>query len=284
MPTMTIAVAAKTASAVVFAADSKTMTKGFVGMEQDGKPRFVDQTYDNATKVVHDRSKTMMAMVAGSANIGRVTATDFISTRTFPPVIGETAADQDRRLSTLVAEMVAQKRSYWETTKVPPDQWPGPSLTIAAVGSSENVPRVWLVNLEGAESTIEETLQQPGIRLDGTYPSSFSLLYGYEPSVLVALGAELGVDEARAWEATEQLKVPRPVETLNLSAMPIQDAIDLAVFVAHVEIQMQRFLPGNAVCGGPIDVMVLQTAPEPAILTFPGKTLHHPGRERRMGS
>jgi hypothetical protein len=280
---MTIAVAVKTGSAVVFAADSKTTTKGVVGLEQDGSPRLVDQTYDNATKVGTDRSKTLMAMVAGYANIGRVTAMDFISTRAFPVIPGESAIDQDRRLQALVAELVVQKRTYWQATQVPPDEWPGPTVTLASPSPVGHAPRVWLVDLAGADSKLDEILLEPGIRLEGSYASAFSLLYGYEPSVLVGVGAELGADEAHSWQATGQLKVPRPIDKLNLWAMPIQDAMDLAVFLAEVEIQMQRFLPGNPLCGGPIDVTVLQMAPEPGIVTFPGKVLHHPGREWRLG-
>jgi len=34
----------------------------------------------------------------------------------------------------------------------------------------------------------------------------------------------------------------------------------------------------HPVCGGPIDVMVFQTAPEPRTLAYPGKELHHPHR------
>ena len=73
---MTIAVAVRTGSAVLFAADSKLTTSGIVGFEENGDPRGVEQTYDNATKVVHDRSKMVMAMVAGYANIGSETAMD----------------------------------------------------------------------------------------------------------------------------------------------------------------------------------------------------------------
>jgi len=51
----------KTGSGVVFAADGKTTTQGVVGLEQDGSPTWVEQTYDNATKVVADRTGTMMA-------------------------------------------------------------------------------------------------------------------------------------------------------------------------------------------------------------------------------
>jgi hypothetical protein len=67
-----------------------------------------------------------------------------------------------------------------------------------------------------------------------------------------------------------------PIDQLNLQTMPLQDAIDLAVFLAEVQIEMDRFLPGSPVCGGPVDVMVLRMVPTPEILTFSGKALHHP--------
>ena len=62
---MTIAIAIRTGSAVVFAADSKLTTSGLLGFDQDGGPIWERQTYDNAVKVVHDRNQILMAMVAG---------------------------------------------------------------------------------------------------------------------------------------------------------------------------------------------------------------------------
>ena len=118
---MTIAVAIRTGSAVVFAADSKLTTSGLAGFEQDGRPRWVTQTYDNATKVVHDRDLNIMAMVAGHANVGDVGAPDFVSTLTFPFYGGLEIVDQDNGLQTLVIDpMVGRKRARWETTQIPP--------------------------------------------------------------------------------------------------------------------------------------------------------------------
>jgi len=70
--------------------------------------------------------------------------------------------------------------------------------------------------------------------------------------------------------------VLRPLDKLSLWSIPIQDAIDLAVFLAKVQVEMDRFLPGQPACGGPIDVMILRTVPDRVILSFPGKTLRHP--------
>lgn len=271
---MTIAVAVRTGSAVVFAADSKITTSGIIGYEENGDPRWVEQTYDNATKVVHDGSKTLMALVAGEANIGQETATDFIMTRDMS-ILGA-SPDQDEHISRLVSSMVDRKRVYWETTQVPPENWPGPTLLLAAPSPQANVPRVWRVRLDGPEAETEEILASPGIRLEGSYNETFGLLYGNHPEVLTGLANQLGIEMGTVGEAARNMKVPRPIDKLSLWSIPLQDAIDLAVFLAQVQVEMDRFLPGVPACGGPIDVMVLGMVPERAILAFPGEVLHHP--------
>jgi hypothetical protein len=270
---MTIAIAIRTGSAVVFAADSKITTSGVVGYEEDGSPRWVEQTYDNATKVVHDRNRTLMAIIAGHANIGQMTATDFISTQQFVGAIS--IEDQNQKISALVDEMVKQKRAYWSTTQVPEEKWPGPTVLLAAP-SPEGIPRVWRLNLEGPGSHVSEILTVPHIVLEGAYDEVFGLLYGYEYNVLMEIAKHLEVEVEAVREATRNLKVLRPIDKLNLWAMPIQDAIEMAVFLANVQVEMDRFLPGTPACGGPIDVMVLRMAPEPGIVAYPGKVLHHP--------
>ncbi len=77
---MTIAVAIRTGSAVVFAADSKLTTRGMTGLDEHGESIWVDQSYDNATKVPQERSQRLMLMVAGDVNLGQRSATDFIAT------------------------------------------------------------------------------------------------------------------------------------------------------------------------------------------------------------
>lgn len=276
--TMTIAVAVKTSSAVIFAADSKTTTAGIVGFEQDGTPVMMHQTYDNAIKVAHDRSKSLMAMVAGSANIGQVPAPDLMSAKSFPVVPGESSDEQDGRLRGFVNDLAAEKRAYWETTQVPPDNWLGPTLLVAAPSAAGPTPRVWRIDLAGTKEEVTEILQAPGIRLEGTYNSAFTLLYGYEGEVLAGIATQMGLDVQAMFDALGKLSVLKPLDKLNLWTMPTQDAIDLAVFLAEVQEEMDRFLPGTPACGGPIDVMVLQMTPDPRIISFPGKVLHHPRR------
>lgn len=278
---MTIAVAVRTGSAVIFAADSKVTTSGVVGFEENGKPRWVEQTYDNATKVIHDPSKTVMALVAGEANIGQETAMDFIMSRDLQGIAY--ANDQEDQISSLAGSMVARKKEYWGETKVEPKNWPGPTLLLAAPAAQGKVPRVWRIDLQGEGSETQEVLTFPTIWLEGSYNEVFGLLYGYEASILGGIADQLAIEREKILEATKGLRVLRPVDKLSLWSMPIQDAIDLAVFLAKVQVEMDRFLPGQPACGGPIDVMVLRMVPERAILTFLGKTLHHPINQSGYG-
>jgi hypothetical protein len=271
---MTIAVAIRTDSAVVFAADSKITTRGVIGLQEDGNPRWVDQTYDSATKVVHDRNRVLMAMVAGPANIGRMSATDFISKLSFERF--DSPEQQGLAVQALVSTMVDQKRTYWQTTEVPAEDWPGPTVLLATPGSDGSLPRTWRVDLNGEGSSVDEILDQPGIRLEGSYREVFSLLYGYDPEILDAFCKQLQIAHEQAVDALKARKVLAAIEKLSLWAMPIQDAIDMAVFLAGVQVEMDRFLPGTPACGGPIDVLVLQMAPEPGIMAYPGKTIHNP--------
>jgi len=272
---VTIAVAIRTSSSLVFAADSKLTTQGVVGFEEDGTPRWQTQTYDHAVKVIHDRNERLMCMIAGHANIGTASVTDFLSSYSFPSCAS--IEDQDRAVGEIAALMNSAKREYWETTQVEPAKWPGPTVLLASPSPDGRMPRAWRLQFGGPEYTSEEILKEPNIRLEGSYAEVFSLLYGFHWDIVNGLDRALELPDGRMGEAMRGLNVLRPLEKLNLLAMPVQDAIDLGVFLATVQVQMDRFLPGEPACGGPIDVMVLQMAPARKITSFPGKTLHHPG-------
>lgn len=244
---------------------------GSVRYDKKGKPQLVKQTYDNATKVVADCNKQLMGMVAGSANLGHTSITDFLSRERAPVVQLDEAW-----LFELIHRMADERNAFWPQTQVPPERWPDSTILLGTPTPDGMAPRAWRIEIEGPHISCAEILQSPGIRLEGSYREAFSLIYGYDPEMLVDLRKRLKVKELRFSAGMRSLKVLRPVEKINLAVMPTQDAIDLAVFLAEVQVQMDRFLPGEPACGGPIDVLVLQTAPTPAIIPFPGKVMRHP--------
>jgi hypothetical protein len=275
---MTIAIAIKTGSAVVFAADSKVTTSGLAGYKEDGAPNWVIQTYDNAYKIVHDGNSRLMAMVAGHVNVGALPATDLIGAERIPP--SDSIEEQDKYLDALLQRMEKEARSFWEASKVPEAEWPGPTLTVAMARPDGKSARVWSASVGAGKFQVREILQDPGIHLEGSSDDVFALLYRINPTKASDVVGQLGVNEDKFIETWTSSKVLSPIDQLNLWAMPTQDAMDFAQFLAGVQVQMDRFLPGEAACGGPIDLMVLELYPQTAIREFPGKTLHHPGTAR----
>ncbi|GEM_PF-3354930 len=271
---MTIAVTIKTGSAVVFAADSKITTSAFAGLLESGKPNWVVQTYDNAYKLAHDRDRQLMAMVVGDANVGTVPAADFIAACGFPGA--PDLPRQDESLDRLLASMANECRSYWSSSKLPEAQWPGPSLVVALAAPDGRSARVFWVSLRGGKFEKKEILKRPGIHLEGNPGDVFTLLYGFDAAKAEVITGQLQIDNDKFVEAWRRSRNLSAIDKLNVASMPIQDAMDLAEFLAYVQVQMDRFLPGEAACGGPIDLMVLQLFPHPAITEFAGKTLHHP--------
>jgi hypothetical protein len=277
---MTIAIAIRTQTAVVFAADSKVTTAGIAGYDTQGAPQWLQQTYDNFTKVVYDRAKVFMAVVAGTAQLGEIAATDFIASR--DEIRSGSLTEQDRQLMALVEAMATLRAQYWQQFKIDEDHWPSTIVILATASAVGNSPRVWRVEFQRTEPEVQEILQEPWVWMEGAPSNVFTLLYGYDHTMLEALQKELGVSETDFAAAWQRVKILRPIDKLSLGSMPIQDAIELAVFMATTQVQMDRFLPGTPVCGGPIDVMVLRTAPYVEILPFPGKVLHHPLMEREQ--
>lgn len=274
---MTIAVAIRTLSAIVFAADSKLTTYGRVGYDKDGEAIVVPQTYDNATKIVADGGRTGMAAVIGSATLGQISFMDYIASHTLP-TLGD--ADQEAALRAFVQGMATLRTEYWGD--VAEEKWPDTVLLLATSLTGSDRPALWRVEYSGKKDPILERITNR-VYFEGSYRQVFSLLYGYDLHLVLAAASEIKVgeqtlDPALMAEALSKgLKVLKPIEQINPHVMPIQDAMDLAFFLATAQVQMERFLPGEAACGGPIDVMVLKTAPTREILWHPGKQLHHPG-------
>lgn len=275
---MTIAVSIRTDTAAVFAADSKLTTSGLVGFDTAGEPQFVNQTYDNATKVVQDAGGTTIAMIAGSASLGPIGALDYIASSAVPR---DSDPDKQEALITEFAEGLAKLRAeYWHERKVAVDRWPFTIVVLALAPTNSRSPIVRRILLMEEQPNVTKVTAR--VYLEGSSDSAAAILYGYRTDIIDALGEELKVgDKLVGADAIYELlqkskKVWRPIDKLSAGVMPIQDAIDLAVFLATCQVQMERFLPGEPYCGGPIDVMVLKTSPKHQVLWFPGKALQHP--------
>lgn len=110
---------------------------------------------------------------------------------------------------------------------------------------------------EGEYYRVRTTSENPGISWRGQTLVIGRLLKGYDPRLrdLPGFTEELG-------KSLDESKLDFIVDYW---AMPLQDAVDLALFCVRTTIEMQRFSDGinlapgaSATCGGPIDVAVVE--------------------------
>ena len=174
---MTIAVAVRTGTAVVFAADSKLTTQAPAGINPDGTPRFETQTYDHAQKIAADLSETSIAVFTGHGNIGGQNVADFFSRVSLE--LHVEASVQDKKVEQMAAEMAQARREFSEKLGVPPASAPPTILLLAGPPQKAAAPRVWLVTLTGDTFTVREILQDPKVWLEGSVDTALTLLYGF---------------------------------------------------------------------------------------------------------
>lgn len=273
---MTIIVAIRTGTAAVLAADSKVTTQAPAGRNDDGTIRYLPQTYDSAVKLTSDLSETAIAAFAGHGNIGEQNATDYFSK--IDANLNQDPSVQDQRVQEILADMALVRREFWAELRIPIEQAPSTTMLLVAPPAGATAPRIWRIDLVGSDGHIDEILQNAGIWFEGSIDMAMTLLYGCTSAQAVVLRRELGLDEETFQGALNNSRHTTAISQINFWAMPLQDAIDFAVFCARVQVEMDRFRPGMAACGGPIDLMALEMAPRPRIRSFPGKALHHPLR------
>ncbi len=277
MVIITILAAVKTSTDLVLASDSKVSTLGIGGIDEHGNPIYLNQAYDYATKISFSPRNVWTVGLAGQASIGAIGISDIIQNMLPPDVlVFDSRTQQDEKLSDLVNFIANIRHSYYyETLTISPNLWSPTTLFIFSSDPEGRSVRGWRVEFVEDRFASTEILCNPSVYLEGSYKHAFSLLYGYSTDIINELSASLDCETDIIFQASNKIPI-KPINMINFGPMPLQDAIEFATFLVEVQIQMERFVPGNPVCGGPIDIAIIHGLPMHSVTWFPGKQIHHP--------
>lgn len=139
--------------------------------------------------------------------------------------------------------------------------WPNkPSIGFMIVGYSAGRPLAeeWEIMIENGQCSGSQLVRgenEVGARANGM-PDAFSrLCLGYSIGLLDVL-KDAGLDQAMVDKiktmCQQKLEIP-----VAIPPMPIQDAIDLAIFLAETTINFVKFSPVAPIVGGPIEVAAI---------------------------
>jgi hypothetical protein len=262
---MTIAIAVKVHNGVVFAADSAaTLTE----MTPEGQRQVVN-VFNSARKIfkLHEDIRVPIGLIVwGEGGIGRASISTLAKDlrRKFMG-IDKTNSDYEINPENFTLENIAKltRQFFFEETYINefrdnPNK-PFLGMMVGGYSSGEGLPELWEIDIQ-----VDGNCPEPVLCRD---KEDIGLFWAGQPEVItrivrghgMALGnalKELGLPPEQVDQAVEfigsKLEVP-----LVYPPMPIQETIDLAVFLVETAICFSRFLPGWPLVGGPIDVAAI---------------------------
>ena len=255
---MSLGVVIKGPEGIVLATDSRVTLEA-----QRAGRKSLPVNFDNATKLLSfSRPSSEVgphnfvgAVTYGMAVIGLRTAHSYL-----PEFEQKVLAQQKERLT--VKDYAKKLRKFyserWEESVS--KEYRGPPMTFVVGGYDENAAygKVWLFQVPG-ESEPEE--QQEGETNFGmTWGCQLEiasrLVHGFDPQLTSMIGKELNIDDKQMEKLhaalTKELQYPIPYQVL-----PLQDCVDLALFLIRTTMVAQRLAIGVRGVGGPIDVAVV---------------------------
>lgn len=233
---------------VVLAAESRVTLQGHLDGQQ-----VVPVFFDNATKMFGFESPNNYVGVVtyGLAAIKERTAHSFL-----PEFEATLKEEGTQRLD---VENMSQRLSdfymgQWASAEMP-DPYRGPPMTFLIAGFDDNEPygRSFQVDLPTNPTPVEKhSGSRFGITWGGQREFVDRLIQGYDARLWTILKtkAELDDDDVNTLRgACDGLQMKMP-----LTAMALQDCVDLALFFVRTTIAAQELTVGVRGCGGHIDV------------------------------
>jgi hypothetical protein len=257
---VTIALTLKVNDGVVLAADSASTLAG-------GNPNTVVNVYNNANKVTNLRKGLPIGLLTwGLGEIGGASISTLAKDlrRRFS---GKDAAHTDWHLDETkytVKEVADRVREFmYDELYVPAARAHPkmPELGFCVVGYSAQAGHAeeYHLNLASAGCDGPSLLRGPqesGSTWSGQPEAISRLLMGYGSALPMLLEQDFGIDPAEVQAKLPSAAAKLTAQMIN-SAMPIQDAIDLADFLVDLSIKFSRFSPGSPTVGGPIEIAAI---------------------------
>ena len=253
---MTIVVAVKVNDGLVLAADSAVAVHGGPA----GQPPGVLKTYDYGRKLSHIKDYPIGTLSWGISLLGSRTIESLINEYEFslPQASGEVAQGfKVREIANNLRDFLL-KRYEAQYGPLSPGNQPSVGVLINGYSDGAYFPEQYLF-----EFPITPDLQvrrpdkengEPNLGVDwfGLTDAITRLIKGADRRLGEVLAERLQTSFDEAWQLLAQFEYP-----IAFEGMPLQDAIDLAVYLVEMTIGRYRFAVGAPLCGGEVDVAVI---------------------------
>jgi hypothetical protein len=270
---MTVCVSVKVSEGLVLAADSVAAIQGTL-QGPDGKTSTgILKTYEHVRKLSHIKDYPIGTLAWGTALVGARSVESLIKEYEYslPSLAEEEEKIKERRMRgspgepyTYTVQGIADRLlkhvlAFYQVTfsSQPPDQWPPLGILVSGYSSGQFFPQQWLIDLPKSNNATQvrpDVNERPwfGAMWFGLTDAIVRLHWGRDDQAIALLSEHFNVPAEQIATLLEQLQYP-----IAFDGMPLQDAIDYAVYLVNVAIGRFRFVVGAPLCGGEIDVAVI---------------------------
>lgn len=253
---MSLGIVVKGSEGIVLAADSRVTLTAILNQPGVSANLQIPVNFDNATKLLTfaKPNKWIGAVTYGDAVIG-TTASDLRTAQSFVPEF-EAGLPPDR----LSVPEFSQRLSdfflkQWNDRM--PSTHPGPGMTFVVGGFDDDKPygSVYLFTIPNNPTPAERSSKDFGVTFGGQVELTGRILQGYDAQVIEIARKELNAPMGRM--DAFQKALGRLQLTIPYHLLPLQDCIDLAIFLIGTTATAQNLSIGIRGVGGAIDVAVI---------------------------
>jgi hypothetical protein len=247
---LSLGIAFKGPEGIVLATDSRVTLSGPLA----GSNLLVQSHYDNATKLLK---------VKDHDNVGAVTyglgALGDRQPRTAHSYLPEFETELAKEMSLSVEEFAGRLGEFfegqWSAARTPAEA-DAMVFLVGGFDEGDAYGRVFEVSIPNAPAPVEKSAGDFGITFGGQHEIAGRLLGGYDPQLEALMTANVHLNAAQSANFREKvlksLAMPIPYQFL-----PLQDCVDLAIFLIKTTATLQRWTTGVRGVGGAIDVATI---------------------------
>lgn len=260
---MSLAVAFKSAEGIVLAADSRVTLMGSIPIP-NAPPNTPTQiavpaTFDNATKLLSvKRQPHVGAVTYGQAAIGQQAPRTVSS---FLPEFDAEIGDQKLPVQEFAQRLGDFFTRQWTNAAMPANPPMQNNMFFFVAGYDDGAAYGRLFQLCVPSAPVpQEVLPgagEFGATWGGQREITDRLLVGFDPAVPNLVQELLGIPVNQRRANLEQELKQRLITPIPWPFLPLQDCIDLSIFIVRTTIALQQWLVGIRGVGGAVDVATI---------------------------
>jgi hypothetical protein len=249
---MSLGIVFKGPEGIVLAADSRvTLT---TELQRGDERMMLPSTFDNATKLLKVAGQDYIGIV--TYGVGAIGAVEPRTAHSFLPEFEDDLAKEG--VERLSVQDFSERLSHFflqQWNAKAPEDYEGPDMVFLVGGFDEGAPygKVYQVAIPNQPEPVEQNEGSFGITWGGQLEYTTRLIKGFDPRLPSVVQKFLGLTTEQQSQLEEVLEGTLSSH-IPYQFLPLQDCVDLSIFLVRTTINLQQWIIGVRGVGGAIDV------------------------------